>query len=114
MSFLTLLFLFLPFYFFSYPFISFLTLLFLFLPFYVFSYSFISLLTILFPFLLFYCFSGSCVHFAIDVIKEIVILFENMYEIYGDIQGASNSFKIKAYEQGNSILPFSCTLSRAY
>lgn len=46
------------------------------------------------------CSKGSCVHFAIDVIKEIVILFENMYEIYGDIQGASNSFKIKAYEQG--------------
>eukprot|EP00794_Sanderia_malayensis_P020371 gene20371-22380_t len=46
------------------------------------------------------CIEGSCVHFAIDSIKEIVILFENIYEIYGDILSASNSFKIKAYEQG--------------
>ena len=29
-----------------------------------------------------------------------MILFENIYEIYGDILSASNSFKIKAYEQG--------------
>ncbi|XP_065062872.1 uncharacterized protein LOC135689548 isoform X1 [Rhopilema esculentum] len=46
------------------------------------------------------CIEGSCVHFAIDALKEVVILFENIYEIYGDIRGASNSFKIKAYEQG--------------
>lgn len=43
---------------------------------------------------------GNCVHFAIDVVEEILILFENVYDIYGDIQGASNSFKIHAYEQG--------------
>lgn len=43
---------------------------------------------------------GNCVHFAIDVVEEILILFENVYDIYGDIQGASNSFKIQAYEQG--------------
>ena len=29
-----------------------------------------------------------------------MILYEHIYEIYGDIQGATNSFKIKAYEQG--------------
>ena len=39
----------------------------------------------------------------IDVVHEILILFENVYEIYGDIYGASNSFKIKAYEQGELI-----------
>ena len=38
----------------------------------------------------------------IDVVDEILILFENAYEIYGDIQGASNSFKINAYEQGKN------------
>lgn len=43
---------------------------------------------------------GDCAHFAIDVVDEILILFENVYDIYGDIQGASNSFKIHAYEQG--------------
>lgn len=46
------------------------------------------------------CVKGNCVHFAIDVVEEILILFENVYDIYGDIQGASNSFKIHAYEQG--------------
>ena len=45
---------------------------------------------------------GNCVHFVIDVVDEILILFENVYEIYGDIQGASNSFKINAYEQGKN------------
>lgn len=46
------------------------------------------------------CVKGSCVHFAIDMLKEIVILFENMYEIYGDILSASHAFKIKAFTQG--------------
>lgn len=36
----------------------------------------------------------------IDDAVRLVILFENVYEIYGDIQGATNSFHIKAYEQG--------------
>lgn len=45
-------------------------------------------------------------NFAIDAIREVVILFKNIYEIYGDIKGASNSFKIEAYEQGkqNNLL----------
>ena len=38
----------------------------------------------------------------IDTVDEIAILFENIYEIYGDIRGASNSFQVKAYEQGNT------------
>ena len=42
----------------------------------------------------------ACLKFAIDVGLELVILYEHIYEIYGDIQGASNSFKIEAYEQG--------------
>ncbi|KAJ7379805.1 hypothetical protein OS493_012552 [Desmophyllum pertusum] len=46
------------------------------------------------------CVEGNCVNFVIDAVKEILILFENVIEIYGDIQGASNSFQIKAYEQG--------------
>ena len=52
----------------------------------------------------FFAILGSCIHFAIDAIKEVVILFENIYEIYGDIQGASNAFKIKGYEQGMPII----------
>lgn len=47
---------------------------------------------------------GNCIHFAIDVVDEILILFENVFDIYGDIQGASNSFKIHAYEQGKKTL----------
>ncbi|XP_068729574.1 uncharacterized protein [Montipora capricornis] len=47
-----------------------------------------------------HCVEGMCVHFVIDVVDEILILFENAYEIYGDIKGASNSFNINAYEQG--------------
>ena len=39
----------------------------------------------------------------IDVVDEILILFENAYEIYGDIKGASNSFNINAYEQGKKL-----------
>ncbi|KAK3714393.1 hypothetical protein QZH41_020626 [Actinostola sp. cb2023] len=46
------------------------------------------------------CTERNCVNFAIDAIREVVILFENAYEIYGDVKGASNSFKIEAYEQG--------------
>ena len=46
---------------------------------------------------------GKCVHFVIDVVDEILILFENAYEIYGDIKGASNSFNINAYEQGKKL-----------
>lgn len=46
------------------------------------------------------CVKGGCVSFVIDVVDEVLILFENVYEIYGDIRGASNSFKIDAYEQG--------------
>ena len=45
-------------------------------------------------------FIGDCENFVIDVVDEILILFENVIEIYGDIRGASNSFQIQAYEQG--------------
>ena len=44
--------------------------------------------------------TGNCVNFLIDVLEELVILFEDVYEIYGNIRAASNSFKIKAYQQG--------------
>lgn len=47
--------------------------------------------------------AGNCVNFVIDAVDEILILFENVIEIYGDIQGASNSFQLKAYEQGKRI-----------
>ncbi|KAL9952296.1 hypothetical protein ACROYT_G039531 [Oculina patagonica] len=46
------------------------------------------------------CVKGNCVNFVIDAVDEILILFENLIEIYGDIRGASNSFQLKAYEQG--------------
>ena len=39
-------------------------------------------------------------HFFIDVAKELLVLYENVYEIYGDIRGASNSFRYKFYAQG--------------
>ena len=44
--------------------------------------------------------ADNCLSFAIDAGLELVILYEHIYEIYGDIQGATNAFKIKAYEQG--------------
>lgn len=47
------------------------------------------------------CASASqCSHFLVDVGKEILVLYENIYEIYGDIYAASNSFKIEAFVQG--------------
>ncbi|XP_003725880.3 uncharacterized protein LOC100889957 [Strongylocentrotus purpuratus] len=46
------------------------------------------------------CMEGNCVKFVIDVIEELRILYLNRYEIYGDIRGAENSFKQKAYQQG--------------
>ncbi|EDO36414.1 predicted protein [Nematostella vectensis] len=46
------------------------------------------------------CTESDCVNFAIDTVEELLILFENIYEIYGDIKGASNTFKVDAYEQG--------------
>ena len=46
------------------------------------------------------CTEGSCVNFGIDIGVELIILYEHIYEIYGDIQAASNSFKIDAYMQG--------------
>ena len=32
--------------------------------------------------------------------REILIIYERFYEIYGDILAAKNSFDIKAYEMG--------------
>ena len=45
-------------------------------------------------------FADACVKFLIDMGEELLILYEHIYEIYGDIQGAINSFKMGAYEQG--------------
>lgn len=45
-------------------------------------------------------FSDACAQFAIDLGLELIILYEHIYEIYGDIQGARNNFKIESYEQG--------------
>ena len=42
----------------------------------------------------------DCAHFVIDVAEVILILYENEYEIYGDILAADNCFKLEAYEQG--------------
>jgi len=46
------------------------------------------------------CCEGSCKSFLVDILKEVLVLYENIYEIYGDIHGAKNAFKIKAYYQG--------------
>ena len=46
------------------------------------------------------CVLDACTKFVIDLGLELVILYEHIYEIYGDIQGASNNFKIESYEQG--------------
>jgi len=43
---------------------------------------------------------GSCVRFFVDIAKELLVLYENVYEIYGDIRGASHSFDYKFYAQG--------------
>ena len=48
----------------------------------------------------------GCKHFVVDVAKEILVLYENVYEIYGDIRGAKNCFKFKAYAQGNVLQNF--------
>ena len=48
--------------------------------------------------------SDACAKFLIDIGLEIVILYEDVYEIFGDIHGAHNSFNIEAYEQGTSVL----------
>ena len=42
-------------------------------------------------------------NFGIDIAHKTLILFENAVEIYGDIRGADNSFKIQAYEQGTPV-----------
>lgn len=47
------------------------------------------------------CTESSCEKFIIDSLEALVILYEDFYEIYGDILAATNSFKlIKAYQQG--------------
>ena len=43
---------------------------------------------------------AKCDKFVIDVIEELLIVYERFYEIYGDILAARNSFNIKAYEMG--------------
>ena len=43
---------------------------------------------------------AKCANFAIDIGLEIVILYERIYEIYGDIYAAKNCFDIDAYEMG--------------
>ncbi|XP_038070839.1 uncharacterized protein LOC119739825 [Patiria miniata] len=47
------------------------------------------------------CVEGHCLHFVIDAVDILLILYENVYEIFGDIRAASNSFNVAhAYEQG--------------
>lgn len=43
----------------------------------------------------------GCVHFVVDLAKRLLVLYENEYEIYGDIKGATNCFKTEAYVQGS-------------
>ena len=47
--------------------------------------------------------SDECTQFLIDIGVELIILYEHIYEIYGDIQGTRNSFDINAYEQGQQF-----------
>ncbi|XP_041484120.1 uncharacterized protein LOC121430788 [Lytechinus variegatus] len=46
------------------------------------------------------CMMGNCLKFTIDMLEELLILFLHRYEIYGDIQAATNSFAHGAYQQG--------------
>ena len=47
------------------------------------------------------CTESDCTKFVVDLLEEIIILYVNEYEIYGDIKGASNSFNLlEAYQQG--------------
>ncbi|XP_033633274.1 uncharacterized protein LOC117294846 [Asterias rubens] len=47
------------------------------------------------------CTEGNCVKFVIDTLDVLLILFNNIYEIFGDIHSASNAFGlIEGYEQG--------------
>ncbi|XP_077992289.1 uncharacterized protein LOC144446407 [Glandiceps talaboti] len=48
------------------------------------------------------CTEGDCLKFTIDLLNELlIILYEDIYEIFGDIRAASNCFNlVKAYEQG--------------
>ncbi len=43
---------------------------------------------------------AKCDKFVIDLVEELLIVYERFYEIYGDILAARNSFNIKAYEMG--------------
>ena len=47
---------------------------------------------------------AKCTNFIIDIGFEIIILYERIYEIYGDILAATNSFGIDAYEMGTWLL----------
>jgi len=42
----------------------------------------------------------GCIHFLIDIGSEVLVLYENIYEIYGDVIAANNAFDVKAYHQG--------------
>ena len=47
------------------------------------------------------CIEGDCFNFVIDFVLEVIIIYKNRYEIYGDIHGAINSFQLlEAYQQG--------------
>ena len=47
------------------------------------------------------CTEGNCMNFVIDTLDVLLILFNNIYEIFGDIHSASNAFGlIEGYEQG--------------
>ncbi|XP_033098846.1 uncharacterized protein LOC117102599 isoform X2 [Anneissia japonica] len=47
------------------------------------------------------CTEQNCENFIIDILEFLMILYEDVYEIFGDIHAASNNFNlIKGYEQG--------------
>uniref|UniRef100_A0A1X7T4X5 Uncharacterized protein n=1 Tax=Amphimedon queenslandica TaxID=400682 RepID=A0A1X7T4X5_AMPQE len=46
------------------------------------------------------CTESNCESFVIDIGLEVLVLYERIYEIYGDIMAAKNCFDIDAYEMG--------------
>ncbi|XP_013392878.1 uncharacterized protein LOC106160753 isoform X2 [Lingula anatina] len=46
------------------------------------------------------CTEGSCTKFVIDIAEEILVVYEDIYEIFGDIKAANNALGLlKAYQQ---------------
>ena len=51
-----------------------------------------------------FLFLANCESFVIDIGLEILVLYERIYEIYGDIIASKNCFDIDAYEMGKHYL----------